>query len=163
MTPKEQSQSQISLSNSYNYYFGPSTFSSFLMSAVPNAWVQAHECSTLMLYVRRSHHTHMGDIQIANMTNTKPGKGELTKFLDTWEPHVKFYFENVINPRLGKFLEKRGYKITPMSKLWSPDHSPGIAPCYIRPLPPPYCRHKLEKDQPCKTKGYCPLEHACNE
>lgn len=61
----------------------------------------------LLIYVRRS--IHDGYV-IANVAATKPGKGALSRFLDRVEPEHTLVFENVLNPRLKPYLEKRGYR-----------------------------------------------------
>jgi len=114
------------------------SFNDFLIfpPKMGNEWLQAAPSSTLTLYVRRTpvafRRTH-GDIQIANMINEKPGKGDLTRFLDAWsacsadsesENRLRFYFENILNPRLAQFLVGRGYKLSQGSRI-------DIAPCFI--------------------------------
>jgi len=114
------------------------TFNDFLMfpPRMGSEWLLAAPRSTLTLYVRRTpvafRRTH-GDIQIANIINKNPGKGELTRFLDNWsacavgmsdnENRLRFYFENVLNPRLAQYLVGRGYKLS--------RGSPIDTPCFI--------------------------------
>jgi hypothetical protein len=102
------------------------TFSTFLVSNVPNEWVRYGK--HLHLYVRRTRspalwRNRYGDIQIANMTSNQPGSGELTKFFDEYEPLLCIYLENVMNKRLVKFYERRGYQ-----RIGGVDG----APCFIK-------------------------------
>jgi hypothetical protein len=88
------------------------TFEGFTKTNLPNSWVTE---GTLQLYVRRNPFTgdnwgHI-DFDIANMINRYPGKGDLKRFLDKWEPVHSFFFENVLNPQLGSFLIRRGYVV----------------------------------------------------
>lgn len=50
-------------------------------------------------------------IEIALITSRDRGGGHLTKFLDEYEPRVRMFFENVANPRLAHYLERRGYTL----------------------------------------------------
>lgn len=54
---------------------------------------------------------------LANLTSTKPGRGDFAQLLPQLESEVRkhsfqvMFFENVQNARLQKFLERHGYKI----------------------------------------------------
>lgn len=79
---------------------------------IRNGWIQ--EPGTIDIYVRRVFVPTMrygADIELANMTAEKPGKGALTAFLNRYEPLFRFYVENVMNPRLYDYLIRRGYQI----------------------------------------------------
>lgn len=84
------------------------TFEQFINSKIRNAWIE--ESGELALYVRKSILPHRGDIEIANMSAATPGNGALTTFLDKYENEYSFFIENVLNPRLSQYLERRGYK-----------------------------------------------------
>lgn len=84
------------------------TFEEFINTKVRNFWIE--EPGGLAIYVRKSILPGRGDYELANMSAEHPGNGALTKFLDKYEKHYSFLVENVFNPRLAKFLERRGYK-----------------------------------------------------
>jgi hypothetical protein len=71
-----------------------------------NSWVQE---PGIELYVRRSIPSRGTDFDLANMNADRPGSGALTAFLDKYEPLYSFYIENLLNPRLVPYFEKRGY------------------------------------------------------
>lgn len=50
------------------------------------------------------------DFDLADMTATKPGQGAFSAFLDRNEARYGFWVENIINPRLIVYLERRGYR-----------------------------------------------------
>lgn len=81
------------------------TFADFVAARTKrSAWVRE---PGLLIYVRRR---LAGDgYVIANVAATTPGKGALTRFLDRVEPEHTLVFENLLNPRLGPYLAKRGY------------------------------------------------------
>lgn len=88
-----------------------------------NQWIE--EKSGLHIYVRRSRMYDHGDYMLANMFHESPGQGNLTRFLDEWEPKYRFFVENIMNPRLEKYLERRGYELgNPLALL----------PCMLGPL-----------------------------
>ena len=80
-------------------------FKQFLWSNHRNAWLRE---PGIELYVRRSIRIGV-DIDLANMNADTMGSGSLTKFLDKYEPHHVFCVENIHNPRLPAYLERRGY------------------------------------------------------
>jgi hypothetical protein len=63
----------------------------------------------IRIYVRKGWRPRHGDYVLANMEATTPGKGALTKFLDTWEPKYQFSVEQILNERLIPYFERRGY------------------------------------------------------
>jgi len=71
-----------------------------------SAWISE---PGIRIYIRKGWLATHGDYVLANMEARKPGKGALTAFLDRWEPHYRFSIENVINPRLIPYFERRGY------------------------------------------------------
>lgn len=50
------------------------------------------------------------DFDLANMVAHPRGKGALTRFLDRYERLYGFYVENILEPRLVSFFERRGYR-----------------------------------------------------
>lgn len=88
------------------------TFEEFAKGTARNCWIKE---GTLEMYFRRNFFEGEGwahiDFDLASMSNSKPGKGDLKRFLDKWEPHYTFFIENVSNTRLAAFLLKRGYVI----------------------------------------------------
>jgi hypothetical protein len=81
------------------------SFDSFLTSRLRNVWLYE---PGIAIYVRKSVRVGV-DIDLASMEADYPGKGALTKFLDTYEPHHVFCVENIHNPRLPAYLKRRGY------------------------------------------------------
>lgn len=81
------------------------TFEEFLASTLRNVWV--HEPG-IAIYVRRSIRKKV-DVDLASMDAEEPGKGALTKFLDKYETRHVFLVENIHNPRLAHYLERRMY------------------------------------------------------
>ena len=102
------------------------TFKKFLWSNLRNAWVRE---PGIELYVRRSIRIGV-DIDLANMNADVLGQGALTRFLDKYELHLVFCVENIHNPRLPAYLERRGYlqlaadggEITMLSKNYWEKH-----------------------------------------
>lgn len=94
-----------------------SSFEDFATST--NKWIRNEIIREpgLTIYVRRSvfgtrHIRGEGvDFDLANLSARKPGNGALTRFLDKYEPQYGFYVELIHNPRLAKYLERRGYVI----------------------------------------------------
>ena len=81
------------------------SFDHFLKDIWRNAWVRE---PGIELYVRKSIRKGV-DIDLANMNADVLGQGALTRFLDKYEPHHVFCVENIHNPRLPAYLERRGY------------------------------------------------------
>jgi len=81
------------------------SFDYFLTYRLRNAWVRE---PGIDLYVRKSIRKGV-DIDLSNMEADEPGQGALTKFLDKYEPRHVFCVENIHNPRLPAYLERRGY------------------------------------------------------
>lgn len=79
---------------------------------IRSEWVEERPNGVpLRLYVRKCIRWP-GAIELANMEVTHPehlGKGSLTSFLDTWEDQLPMLVENVLNPRLPGYLERRGW------------------------------------------------------
>lgn len=65
----------------------------------------------IRLYVRKGWRAAHGDFVLANMEAKRPGQGALTAFLDRWEPLYQFSIENILNPRLVPYFERRGYHV----------------------------------------------------
>jgi hypothetical protein len=87
-------------------------FETFIKLNLRNEWLQ--EYRSLRLYVRKTPEgfkDKWGDYQLASMTSNIPGSGLLTRFLNRYEKKYQFYIENILNPRLITFFEKRGYKV----------------------------------------------------
>lgn len=80
-------------------------FAQFVASPLRNDWIKEPGIS---IYIRRAIRKD-ADYDLANMQSTDPGKGSLTRFLDTYEPHYKFYIENIFNERLIPYFLRRGY------------------------------------------------------
>lgn len=70
-----------------------------------NAWIRE---PGITMYVRRSAYPGI-DIDLANLTADRPGKGAFSKFLDRYEHAHTFRIENIMNDRLVPYLERRGY------------------------------------------------------
>jgi hypothetical protein len=87
----------------------------------------------LNLYLRKNR-VHKGTIDLATLTNDNPGHGALKAFIGQFEDlvksygHKRIYVENVLNPRLEKFL--RAHKYIKLSGL-SADMD---LPCYEKTL-----------------------------
>jgi hypothetical protein len=63
------------------------------------------------IYVRKPVSAlHSADFEIANIEADNPGRGNLTKFLNEYEPKYSFLYENVMNERLLAYLVRRGYR-----------------------------------------------------
>lgn len=88
-----------------------------------NAWLSAEG---VRLYVRRTprflDEAPRKTLDIANIENTKPGKGWFTKFLPELESRLcsesdfaAIYVESILNERLVGFLIKNGYTLKPQS------------------------------------------------
>ncbi len=82
----------------------PRNFAEFVEMQWRTAWLREYG---LRLYVRKGFAPV--DFTIANVWATTRGRGYLTRFLDRWEPHYSFAFENVHNDRLPGYLTRRGY------------------------------------------------------
>ena len=98
------------------------SFEAFLQTKSRNEWVRVSPHGTLTLYIRKTPNEPRwiklyGHLQIANMLNENPGHGELKKFLSNQEPHFDFFIENILNERLIRFFESRGYKVKPNSLM----------------------------------------------
>lgn len=92
----------------------------FLDSTDRNRWIYS---GSFEIYVRKTHHLVRGevvpcfDIATINERNCKRrGKGFFTNLLQNIETEIPsefyIYVENVMNPRLGTFLLRRGYEPT---------------------------------------------------
>jgi hypothetical protein len=92
------------------------TFEQFVELVAEKSWGRANTWvyePGLALYVRKP---LLGvrppgiDFDLASMEADAPGRGALTAFLDRHEPKYGFYVENLLNPRLIGYLERRGYR-----------------------------------------------------
>jgi len=80
-------------------------FKQFVKSKFRNQWISE---PGIKIYMRKSIYKGI-DIDLANMEARKPGNGSLTKFLDKYEKDYVFLVESIVNRRLIKYLERRGY------------------------------------------------------
>lgn len=62
----------------------------------------------LIIYVRKSIRPK-GAFELANIKASQRGKGTFTAFLDKWEDKLPLMVELAHNPRLGPYLERRGW------------------------------------------------------
>jgi hypothetical protein len=81
------------------------TFLEFLSSPLRNQWIEE---PGIEIYVRKSIRKGV-DIDLASMNAYPTGQGALTRFLDKYEPNRVLCVENIHNPRLVPYFEKRGY------------------------------------------------------
>jgi hypothetical protein len=105
-------------------------FETFVNSKWNNYWIKE---GTLQIYVRKTpsiFKDKWGDFQLASLVNEVPGHGDLKIFLDKWEKHYQFYIENVLNPRLERFLLKRQYVAVNKRICLAP-----YPPCMLGPDP----------------------------
>lgn len=83
----------------------------FMGSPARVAWVRE---PGIALYVRKAlpHRLERGiHLELANMHADHPGRGALTALLELLEPRLGLLVENIQNPRLVGYLERRGYAI----------------------------------------------------
>lgn len=79
-----------------------------------SAWIKE---PGLRIYIRGPHFARGADFILANIEANKPGAGALTRWLDEYEPQFRFYIENVLNPRLERWLALRGYTVVKLPGL----------------------------------------------
>lgn len=99
-----------------------STVKEFLLSTNRNMWCREGEVE---VYVRRAQRMirpqnsasfMVRALDIATLRTERPGSGRLSELFDHWEQladdfnYGVVFVENVINPRLVKWLERRGYE-----------------------------------------------------
>ncbi len=77
-------------------------------SRVRGTWIREPGIS---IYVRKSVPGRETDFDLASMEADEQGGGALTQFLDKYEPHCRFYVENVLTKRLVEYFKRRGYTI----------------------------------------------------
>ena len=91
------------------------TFAEFAKQHPPaQRWLRGNEWvyeRGLRLYVRCSVPFRHTDYDLASVEADKPGSGAFTRFLDQYEPLYTFYLENVLEPRLVGYYQRRGYTI----------------------------------------------------
>jgi hypothetical protein len=93
----------------------------FVRSGLKNSWLQI---GPMQVYVRKGQHYFygpsrevgeriVGTFDVANVMveESERGKGWFTSFLNFVEAYMdNVYVENVLEPRLRPFLQKRGYR-----------------------------------------------------
>jgi GNAT superfamily N-acetyltransferase len=109
------------------------TLNEFFISPVRNAWVDLDVPASL--YLRKAHRLIDGrmqftlDLATVEVSEECQGTGVFTRLLDLLEKHTvdgsfdALYVENILEPRLVPFLERRGYQRTPES---------GLIPCLFK-------------------------------
>jgi GNAT superfamily N-acetyltransferase len=106
-------------------------FDAFLSNQnIRNQWIAERDIS---VYIRRSVRVLDAtmpklclDIGSVEVEEEHRGMGIFTSFLNRFEKAAKdlnrsVYIESILNPRLIKFLERRGYKLVPGSQGLAPN------------------------------------------
>ena len=102
-----------------------------------NAWLFMDE---LQVYVRNGQRlgTTTFDVATVNVNESERGKGWFTAFLDVLEGQGRrVYVEQILNPRLIPYLEKRGYKSVNYESMYKdcslqePDSGVGYRDCLL--------------------------------